>query len=361
MHDADEAASSRPAKEPGEVKPLESARLLARILDVADDAVVSVDDQGRIVLFNQGAKRIFGYEEAEIIGHPLDTLIPQRHRYTHSAHVEAFGHTGVSARAMAERGEIFGLRKNGEEFPAEASISQVELKGRKIFTAILRDVSARREIETSLRDALREKETLLREVHHRVKNNLQVVSSLLNLQSRAAIDEEVARAFEESQQRVQSMALIHEQLYESPAIADIDFPDYIRRLANRLFRSYRIETTRIRMETEVDNAITLGVDSAVPCGLIVNELISNSLKHAFPGDREGVVTVQAEQQPDGSVLLVVADDGVGLPPEIGFWNTKTLGLRLVRSLVRQLDGEIELGGPPGTEFRIRFSAGEAPA
>ena len=355
MQNADEPAKRRPDDGEEAVKPLESARLLARILDVADDAVISTDDRGRVVLFNQGAERIFGYTEDEIVGRPLDTLIPERYRHTHDAHIEGFGQTGVSARAMAERGEIFGLRKSGEEFPAEASISQVELQGRKIFTAILRDVSTRREIETSLRDALREKETLLREVHHRVKNNLQVVSSLLNLQSRAATDEEVVRAFVESQQRVQSMALIHEQLYESPALADIDFPDYIRRLANRLFRSYQIDAERVRLEAAVDEAITLGVDSAVPCGLIVNELISNSLKHAFPGERDGLVTVKADQMPDGSVLLVVADDGVGLPPEIGFWNTKTLGLRLVRSLVRQLDGEIELNGSAGTEFRIRFA------
>lgn len=285
---------------------------------------------------------------------PLEALVPERFRKMHAGHMRGVESSDAFARVMAERGEIYAVRKNGEEFPAEASISKIELEGRPIFNVILRDVSSRKQIEESLRTALREKEVLLREVHHRVKNNLQVVSSLLNLQARASGDEEVARAFDESQRRVQSMALIHEQLYETPDLADINFPDYIRQLAGRLFRSYRVSSNRVELHTDIAD-VHLGIDTAVPCGLILNELISNSLKHAFPGDREGRILVRVEKLPDGSLRMVVADDGVGLPSDIGFWSTKTLGIRLVRSLVRQLDGEIELGGPPGAEFRIRFS------
>ncbi len=332
---------------------LGSPHLLARILDIADDAVVSVDPQGRICVFNQGAERIFGYASEELVGRPLSILIPSRFRAAHEEHMGDFAQSPAVSRIMAQRSEIYGKRKDGSEFPAEASISKVEIDGEPIFTVILRDVSARKEAEDRLRAAVEEKEILLREVHHRVKNNLQVVSSLLSLQARATADPEIAKAFEESQRRVQSMALIHEQLYESHDLADVDFSEYIRQLASRLFRSYQVRADRVQLATDIAD-VKIGVDAAVPCGLILNELVSNSLKYAFPDERPGEISIQVARKHDSSAVLSVADDGVGLPPEIGFWSTKTLGLRLVRSLVRQIDGEIEIAGPPGVEYRIRF-------
>lgn len=333
----------------------DSALLLRRILEIAEDAIISTDVSGRICLFNRGAERIFGYEAREAIGQPLTMLMPERFRGEHAGAVQQFAGSETTSRAMADRGQIWGVRKDGSEFPAEASISKVEIGGELIFTVILRDTTARREAEERMKSSLREKEVLLREVHHRVKNNLQVVSSLLNLQARGAPDEYVRRGFEESRNRVQSMALIHEQLYESRDLSNVNFPEYIQQLCSRLFRSYQVQKTRVKLRTEVGD-VRLGVDLAVPCGLIVNELISNSLKYAFPAQRSGTIAVEIKHMQDESILLRVADDGVGLPPDVGFWNTKTLGLRLVRTLVRQIDGEIELGGPPGAEFRIRFSA-----
>ncbi|MBI1356914.1 MAG: PAS domain S-box protein [Acidobacteria bacterium] len=339
---------------PPDLSILQSPDLLARILEIADDAIISVDTGFRICVFNQGAAKIFGYAPAEVLGQPLTILLPARFRNGHDGQMAAFARSPTPSRVMAQRSEIFGLRKDGREFPAEASISKVDLGGVQLFTVILRDVSESRHVERTLRAALQDKEILLREVHHRVKNNLQVISSLLSLQARATQDEEVRRAFDESQHRIQSMALIHEQLYESTDFSDVDFPEYIRQLAQRLFRSYQVRPGRVELETSIGD-VRLGVDVAVPCGLIVNELLSNSLKHGFPNDEQGLIRINVESMPDKSVLLTVSDNGVGLPPEIGFWSTKTLGLRLVRSLVRQLDGEIELEGPPGAEFRIRFS------
>jgi PAS domain S-box-containing protein len=339
---------------------LGSPRLLARILDIADDAIISIDAQEHIWVFNQGAERIFGYQAAEVLGKPLSILIPARFRKAHSGHVGDFTRSATAARAMAQRSEIFGMRKDGSEFPAEASISRVDIDGDLVLTVILRDISERKAAEGQLRAALSEKDILLREVHHRVKNNLQVVSSLLSLQARATQDAELAKAFEESQNRVQSMALIHEQLYEAQDLADVDFPEYIRQLASRLFRTYQVRADRIELTTEVTD-FRIGVDLAVPCGLILNELISNSLKYAFPGGRQGSILIRVERMHDSSALLTFADDGVGLPADVGFWSTKTLGLRLVRSLVRQLDGEIEVDGPPGVEYRIRFSIDSPPA
>ncbi len=334
---------------------LRSPYLLARILDIADDAIISISLDGKITIFNQGAERIFGYSANEILGMPLDTLLPPRYRARHEIDVAQFAKSPTAARVMAQRGQIYGMRKDGSEFPAEASISKVMVEDLQLLTVILRDVTERKFTEDQLRRTIAEREVLLREVHHRVKNNLQVVSSLLNLQARATQDDYVRRAFEESQNRVQSMALIHEQLYGSSDFAAIDFPDYVRQLTSRLFHSYHVPADSIEFETRIA-PVSLGVDIAVPCGLILNELLSNSLKYGMIEGQAGRIYIYVDQLEDHSVRITAGDNGPGLPPEVGFWNTKTLGLRLVRQLVRQIDGEIELSGPPGVEYRIRFAA-----
>ena len=333
---------------------LGSLDLLAQILDVADDAIITTDENGAILAFNKGAERIFGYAAQEVLGRNLELLLPLRHRKAHAGHMEGFVKSPTPSRPMAQRSAIYGRCKNGKEFPAQASISKVMDGDRVILTAFLRDISERVDAENQLRQALQEREVLLGEIHHRVRNNLQVISSLLNLQSRATEDPFVRQAFNESQSRVQSMALIHQQLYEANSFSDIDLGDYARRLAGHLFRSFGDTAEHIRLDLDI-KGVSLAVDRAAPCGLIINELLSNSLKYAFLDGRPGRIRISAERQPNQSILLTIGDDGPGLPPEIGLWNTKTLGLRLVRTLVRQIDGELEMGEPPGAEFRIRFA------
>lgn len=345
------------ASQNDDVFPELSVALLAEILDSADDAVVTIGQSGTILAFNQAACRMFGHAPEEIVGQNLNVLLPPRVREVHAQHVDDFAKSPTSSRAMAQRSTISGVRRNGEEFPAEASISKVVSDGQVILTAFVRDVSDRVDTERQLRRAVEEKEVLLGEIHHRVRNNLQVISSLLNLQARATNDRDLRRAFDDSQSRVQSMALIHQQLYEASSYANIDLADYIRRLTSHLMHAYGESTEHIDLKIEI-NDISLAVSRAAPCGLIVNELVSNSLKYAFVDGRPGTIYIRATAQPDNSICLTVGDDGPGLPPEVGFWNTKTLGLRLVRTLVRQLDGELELGDPPGAEFRIRFAASD---
>lgn len=325
-----------------------------QILNIADDAVISVDRAQRIVLFNQGAERIFGYTAEEVLGRELDILLPHRARHVHRTHIHEFSASSASSRRMGERSEIAGRRKDGSEFPAEASISKVSIEGLSVYTVILRDITSAKAAEERIRSSLRDKEILLQEIHHRVKNNLQVISSLLSLQPRGIDDEAMQQRFRESQHRVQSMALIHEQLYESESLSAINFPDYLRQLAAHLFRSYQVSSSRIELETDFAD-VDIPIDAAVPCGLILNELLSNALKYAFPDGRDGRVRVDFRPATGtGRVVLKVSDDGIGMPPEVGLGNAQTLGLRLVRSLVQQLHGEVGIKRSQGTTVTISF-------
>ena len=339
-------------------KPLSTDGPLGRILDLADDAIITMRADQRIVLFNKGAERIFGYAEPEILNQPLDVLLPAGMEQAHRRHVEQFAAGEETSRRMGERREIYGRRKDGTEFPAEASISKAEADGELLFTVILRDVTARREAEERIRQSLREKEALLQEIHHRVKNNLQVVSSLLGLQARQIPDEELQRAFRESQNRIHSMSLIHERLYQSPDLSEIDCLDYAQQLTGHLFRSYGVSMSRVRLEMDFGGE-RMPMALAAPVGLILNELISNCLKHAFPEGRDGTIQVRLTRDGDGRIQLSVSDDGVGMPQNVNLWNSRSLGLRLVRILSEQVGAAVRVTGPPGTRIELAFTAREA--
>ena len=197
-------------------------------------------------------------------------------------------------------------------------------------------------------------DALLKEVHHRVKNNLQVIASLLSLQSRYVRDAQTVEMFKESQIRVQSMALIHEQLYRSDDAARLDFESYLRTLMAYLLAAYRTSNTAIALTLNMD-PITFGVDTALPCGLIVHELVANALKHAFPGRTPGEIHLDLRAGNDGRYTLRVRDNGVGFPEEVDFRRVESLGLRLVNMLTRQLDGVIELQRGGGTTFTVTFT------
>lgn len=214
--------------------------------------------------------------------------------------------------------------------------------------------------ETEIKASLKEKEVLLKEVHHRVKNNLQVISSLLNLQSRYIKDETTLTIFQESKNRIRSMALIHEKLYRSEDIASINFKDYIKSLTMDLRHSYGLDGSNCASLNLDVEELFLSIDSAVPCGLVINELISNAFKYAFKDfscDDKAEILIRMRTNEDSEIHLTIADNGKGIPPEIDIRNTSSLGLRLATILVEeQLSGKIDVKRGKGTEFDITFSA-----
>jgi two-component sensor histidine kinase len=217
------------------------------------------------------------------------------------------------------------------------------------------EIYERIRVEHRLRESLKEKEVLLKEIHHRVKNNLQVISSLLYLQSKKIQNQPALEMFLESQNRIRSMALIHEKLYQSDDMVHIDFSEYIRSLIGHLSNSYAAKLENVKINLQIED-VQLSIDKGIPCGLIVNELVINALKYAFPDERRGEIAIRISRDGDRSVILSVADDGVGIPRTVDLATSDTLGLQLVRHLSQQLKGRIDIRNGQGTNFLITFQA-----
>jgi two-component sensor histidine kinase len=217
------------------------------------------------------------------------------------------------------------------------------------------DIAERQRTEETFKASLRQKEVLLREVHHRVKNNLQIISSLLSLQASSIQDPLIREMFMEAQNRVTTMALIHETLYQSSDQGMIDLGAYVRTLADQILRSYGVQAERITLRIQADEVL-LDINQAVPCGLLLNELLSNCLKHAFPSDRTGEISIELRSDAGRRVTIIVRDTGVGFPAGVDFRDTETLGLQLVCTLAEQLGGVLELEGDGGTSFKLTFTA-----
>jgi PAS domain S-box-containing protein len=328
------------------------------LLESAPDGIVVVDSHGTIVIVNSQTERLFGYTREELIGQPVEMLVPDSVRATHESYRVNYA-ADPKLRPMGAGRSLSGRTKAGDEFPVEISLSPLVTDQGRMVMSIIRDITERRKAEETIQASLREKEALLREIHHRVKNNLQVTSSLLRLQAAAVADAPTREMFEETENRIRSMALVHEKLYQSTNLSRIDFADYVRSLGDLLFRSSAINPENVTLVVSGPETF-LSIEVAVPCGLIVNELLSNALKHAFPENRRGQIRVQLDARPDNWTCVSIRDDGIGFPMNFDLARTGTLGLQLVHALVQQIDGRITIEAvKPGACFMIDFPSERA--
>ena len=330
----------------------QAEQLFSGLLEWAPDAIVIVDAGGRIVRVSAQTERLFGYAREELLGQPVEVLMPRRF---HARHAEHRRHYFVDphVRPMGANLELYGCRKDGVEFPVEISLSPLATAEGMLVSSAIRDISERQQTERRILDSLREKETLLKEIHHRVKNNLAVITSLLYLQSTYTQDDATLKMLQESQDRVRSMSFVHEALYRSEDLAAVDFADYAGALSQQLLLTYDT-SGNIELKTDLD-PLPMNLELAVPCGLILNELVTNAIKHAFPAARAGAIWVSLRQCGSDGYMMQVADDGVGLPDGLAVDDATSLGLRLVRILTRQIDGQFELVSThPGARARLTF-------
>ncbi|MEA2006528.1 MAG: PAS domain S-box protein [Acidobacteriota bacterium] len=321
---------------------------LKQFFENIQEGIVLADKEQKIISVNKEFVRLFGYNMSEIKDRYLDEIVGHEKKCDEVEKISVKISTGEKVAFEAVR-----KRKDGTMIDVSVLTMPIIVDGEVVASvAIYRDITERKKAEEQVKSSLEEKEVLLKEIHHRVKNNMQIVSSMLRLQARQSKSEDFIEMCNVSQSRIRSIALIHESLYKSNDFARIDFSKYIEKLMTHLFSIYEGGKERIEFEVDVDD-VFLDINKAIPCGLIINELVSNSLKHAFPNHMKGKVSVEMLKE-NGKHILSVKDTGIGFPEKLDFRNTKTLGMQLVTDLVKQLRGTIELARDVATEFKIAF-------
>ncbi len=330
----------------------ESETRYRKLFDNIHDGVVLHDiaPDGRLGCFievNTKFCSITGYSKKDLLKMSILDLLGEDQVVDTEAVIENLlkGHSVSFERAIT--------RKTGERVTCELNAHLLIMGDRQMVLSMVRDITERKETQDRIRHSLAEKETLLREVHHRVKNNLQVISGLLNLQSLYIDDAGVRAIYKESQNRIKTMALIHEELYQREDLAHINLADYIQNLTDNLMASYSMTGKRVKLALDLED-IDIVIDTAIPVGLIVNELVSNALKHAFPGRMGGEIKVSLRRIDKKQNELVVLDNGIGLPEDLDIQEMASLGLRLVSILAEQLDADLKVEAGGSTTFKLTF-------
>ena len=324
------------------------------LVEASSDWIWEVDKDGKYTYVSPRIHDLLGYNPEEAVGKRPFDFMP----FDEAERVAVLFEDAVQRKGIIVGLENINIHKNGQLVVLETNgVPILDEDGNLMgYRGIDRDITNRKLAEKQIQKDLKEKEVLLKEIHHRVKNNLQVISSLLSLQSRFIKDPQALEMFQESKERVRSMALVHEKLYMSKDFASIDFVDYIKSLVGSLYRAYRVNLKKIELIIDI-NDVSLPVDLAVPCGLVINELVSNTLKHAFPTSYTGKAKLEISMYSKNTdeIELIVKDNGIGIPCGIDFKNGESLGLRLVAILIEdQLRGKIEMERGEGTEFRMIF-------
>jgi len=329
----------------------ESRKKYSHLYDFAPVGYFTVKDKGMIAQANLTGAALLGIDRQSLIGKPLTRFIAREDQDTFYLH-----HLQVFKKKGNHTCEIKMV--NYDNAPFYAQLESIAVPGEdedvtKMRTAIT-DVTDRKMIDQQLQASLKEKEVLLQEVHHRVKNNMQVMISLINLQCEKIEDRHICEELNTAVDRINSMALVHNQLYKSKDFLKVDINQYIKNIAENLFVSRGVDTAKISLKIG-KNDIALSLDSAISCGLIINELVTNSIKHAFPENRKGEIRLEFGYLGDGQLEIRVSDNGVGVPVNFDFKGSDTLGVQIVKALAEhQLGGTVELDSTKGTKFFIRF-------
>ncbi len=318
--------------------------------------IATVSPAGELVYVNESLLQMLGYQQDEMIGKYFINFL---HPDDRERIFREFQRGSADPREKFDI-EFRFLHKNGNEVYIYSTPTAYHVKNTILgFNAIILDITQRKQAEEQIRTSLKEKDVLLKEIHHRVKNNFQIIISLINLQSNTIKDPALLKLFNDSANRIRAMALVHEKLYRSEDIAKIDFTSYLKTISEELHGSYITSMNNPQLRIEADE-IHLGIDQAIPCGLIVNELLTNALKYAFPGGGDdNVISITLRQNIDNTIILSVNDNGIGLPGNIDVTNTASLGLQLVNVLIKQIHGTTTINRIGGTSWTITIPVSES--
>ena len=332
----------------------EALRQYERIISATDDHMSFLDRNYIYQAVNNAYLQAHHKTREEIVGHSVADLLGEDlfERLVKKNLDRCLAGEEIHYQAW------FDFHELGRRYMEVAYYVYAETDGAIVGVVVnARDITERQQAEEQIKASLAEKVTLLKEVHHRVKNNMQIITSLLRLQSDTLKDDRDLDMFRESQMRIQAMALIHDKLYRSDDLAGIGFDEYLKELSTHLVRTYSINPGAVTVQVEAAD-VRLGLDTAIPCGLLANELVSNSLKHAFPDDRKGEIALTLQPVEDDQIALTISDNGIGLPADLDIRNTKSLGMELIFLLAEgQLGGSVEVDRTDGTAFRVVFRNG----
>ena len=303
----------------------------------------------KLIDVNDAYVKLYGYSKEEALELTTDDI---------SAEPEASSKT---IKRSDKKGNVFiplrrHRKKDGTEIFVEIAAGPFVWKGQRVMYAVARDITERKRDEEQIKKSLKEKEVLLKEIHHRVKNNMAIISSLLQLQARYSKDENLNRLFRDSQSRISSMALVHEKLYKTQDVSNINLREYVEEFGRHILSTYGKKEEEISLTVSVDD-INLNIDTMIPFGLILNELVTNSLKHAFEGVERPEIRISFDKH-DGLATLIYSDNGRGIPEHIDFSKSDTLGLQIVNMLALQLKGSVKLDRNDWTKFTIKFELAE---
>lgn len=335
--------------EKSEYKLRESEERYRNIFENTGTSMLILDEDLNVFLVNKEFENVFGFFEKKLEAKMnwIDLIA-----YPDNDKIWNYHNKILNERKISKIPETYELElknKRGEIGDFLATFNNIPNTERILVSLI--DISDRKKAENEIKSSLKEKETLLREIHHRVKNNMQIISSLISLQSAEVSDEKLVSLYKETENRIHSMALVHENLYQSHDLSHIGLSQYVQNLVEDLIYSYGVSNA---IETEIEvPPIEVNLETAIPLGLIINEMVSNSIKHAFP-DKKGKIMVKLEIDSDENLILMVSDDGVGLPKDSDIDSIKKFGLKLIQALIQQLDGKLTFESKNGTTFCIKF-------